>query len=299
MVLERDQRDRQARVAAEPELQRDVQRASWGARARRAGVRQLSTRAGLVQRIAVAVLHQDQVVAVAHHLVERADRARILRQLRPDLHPVAVLAVNALAADLKLNRLDQAVAHVVEPAEALDVLRHRRVRRAQVNRRENHLHVRAVHQIGVAVDDGRHALVEVGLAVERHLNGLHGEVRVALEQHLPERDLRVAADVDILRTIAHELKKTTTHIAVMFHRKKKVWARRLPHKTRTTHSLVGFCSPDDHLTYIGVQPAREVGILSTYANGRQFGDSVCNRHNIQNLPKWIALVVARQSDHKH
>jgi hypothetical protein len=103
------------------------------------------------------------------------------------------------------------VADVVEPAEAVE---RRRLRR-QVNRRQNHLDVRAVHQVGVTVDDGRHALVEVGLSVEGDLNGLHGEVRVALEQHLPERDLRVARDVDILRTIAHELKKTTTHIACM------------------------------------------------------------------------------------
>jgi hypothetical protein len=45
---------------------------------------------------------------------------------------------------------------------------------------------------------------------------------VTLEQHLPERDLRVTADVDILRTVADELKKTTTHIVVVFTGKKKV-----------------------------------------------------------------------------
>jgi len=210
VVLERDERDRQARVAAEPELQRDVQRLGRGARTRRARVRQLGARARLVQRIALAVLHQHEVVRVADHVIKALDRARILGQLGPDLHPVAVLAVDALAANLELNRLDEAVAHVVEPAEA----RHRRVvRRREVNRRQNHLHVRAVHQVGVTVDDGRHAAVEVRLAVERHLNGLHREVRVTLEEHLPERDLGVTGNVDILRTVADELKKTTTHIA--------------------------------------------------------------------------------------
>ena len=212
VVLEGDQRDGQTRVAAEPELERDVQRAGRGAGAGGARVRQLSARAGNIQRIALAVLHQHEVVRVADHLVERLDSALVLRQLGPDLHPVAILAVDALAADLELNRLDQAVADVVEPAEALDILV---VRTIQLDRRQNHLDVRAEHQIGVTVDDGRHALVEVGLAVERHLNGLHREVRVTLEQHLPERDLGVARDVDVLRTVADELKKTTTHIACM------------------------------------------------------------------------------------
>ena len=210
VVLERDQRDRQTRVAAEPELQRDVERTRGRAGTGRARVRQLRTGARGVQRITLLVLHQDQVVGVSEHVVERLNRAHILGQLRPDLHPVAVLAVDALTADLELDRLDEAVADVRQPAEALE-LRHRR----EVNRRENHLDVRAVHQVGITVDHRRNALVEVRLSVEGHLNGLHGEVRVALVQHLPERDLRVAADVDVLRTIADELKKTTTHIVCM------------------------------------------------------------------------------------
>jgi len=105
------------------------------------------------------------------------------------------------------------VADVVEPAEAVEL-----ADRVKVHRRENHLEVRAVHQVGVTVDDGRHALVEVGLAVERHLNGLHREVGMTLVQDLPERDLGGARDVDILRTIADELKKTTTHIVCLIER---------------------------------------------------------------------------------
>ena len=166
-----------------------------------AGVRQLGAGAGDIQRIALAVLHQHEVVRVADHVVERLDRAHVLRQLGPDLHPVAVLAVDALAADLELDRLDQTVADVVEPTEAVQL----GGAGDQVHRRENHLDVRAVHQVGVTVDHGRNTLVEVRLAVEGDLNGLHGEVRVALEQHLPERDLRVARDVDILRTVRNKL----------------------------------------------------------------------------------------------
>jgi len=122
-------------------------------------------------------------VRVAQHGVEYGDVTGIRRQLRPDLHPVAVLAVNALTTDLQLDLVDQAVADVVEPAEALGA--------RQVNLGEYYLDVRLVHQVGVTVDDSRYALVEVRLAVEGNLNGLHGEVRVALVQNLPERNLGV------------------------------------------------------------------------------------------------------------
>ena len=224
MVLERDQRDRQTRVAAEPELERDVERTRGRAGTGGARVRQLRAGARGVQRIALAVLHQHEVVRVTEHVVERLNRAHILRELRPDLHPVAILAVDALAANLELNRLDEAVADVVKPAEAVQ-----RCHRRKVDRRENHLDVRAVHQVGVTVDDGRNTLVEVRLSVEGHLNGLHCEVRVALVQHLPERDLRVARDVDVLRTIADELKKTTTHIVCMILSKKNYLQAKATH----------------------------------------------------------------------
>ena len=224
VVLERDERDRKTRVAAEPELERDVQRARGGAGTGGAGVRELGARAGRIKRIATTILHQHEVVRVADHVVERLRGAHILGELGPDLHPVTILTVNALTADLELNRLDETVTDVVEPAEAVQCAHGRKV-----NRRENNLDVCAIHQIGVTVDHGRNTLVEVGLAVERHLNGLHREVRVTLVEHLPERDLGVARDVDILRTIADELKKTTTHIDCLNKSKKNYLQARATH----------------------------------------------------------------------
>jgi len=198
VVLEGDQRDGQAGVAAVPELERDVQRLERAAGTGEARVGGLRGGARGVQSNTGGVLQQHEVGGVANHVVERHLGADGLRQLRPDLHPVAVLAVNARAADLDLDLLDQAVADVVEPAEAGVVDRQR-------NLRQRHLDVRAVHQVSVAADDSRDTAAEVGLAVERHLNRLHGEVGVALVEHLPEGDLRVAGDVDILGTVRDEL----------------------------------------------------------------------------------------------
>lgn len=201
VVLQGDQGDGQTRVAAEPELQRDVQGLRGRARARGAAVGQLGTSARGIQGIATLVLHQHQVVGVTDHVIQSLDGTRILGQLGPDLEPVTILAVDALTTDLQLDHLQQPVADVVQPAEAVQVGR----RTGQVHGRQHNLDVGAVHQIGVTVDHSRHTLVEVGLAVEGHLDGLHGEVGVALVQHLPEGNLGVTRDVDILGTIAHEL----------------------------------------------------------------------------------------------
>jgi len=195
VVLQGDERDRQAGVAAVPELERDVQRLEGRAGTGQARVRGLRGGARGVQGDTRAVLEEDEVGAVAHHVVERHLGAQRLRELGPDLHPVTVLAIDARTTDLDLHLLDEAVTDVVEPAEAgVDV-------GAKGDLGQRHLDVRAVHQVGVTGDDGRDAAAEVGLAVERHLNRLHGEVRVALVQHLPERDLGVAGDIDVLRTV--------------------------------------------------------------------------------------------------
>ena len=115
-------------------------------------------------------------MCIADHVVKGRCRTDILGQLRPDLHPVTILAVDALTTDLELDHLDEAVSDGVEPAEAFDT----RLRHRQVDSRQHNLDVRTVHQVGITIDHGRHTLVEVGLAVERHLNGLQGKVRMAL-----------------------------------------------------------------------------------------------------------------------
>ena len=60
-------------------------------------------------------------------------------------------------------------------------------------------------QVAVAADRARDTLAEVGRAVERLLDRLHREVRVATVYHLEERDLRVARQIDILRAVGYKL----------------------------------------------------------------------------------------------
>jgi len=62
-----------------------------------------------------------------------------------------------------------------------------------------------VDQVTVTGDCALYLLAEVRRAVERLLNGLHGEVCVATVDDLEEGNLGVACEVDILRTVGDEL----------------------------------------------------------------------------------------------
>ena len=140
VVLERNERQRQSRVAVEPELEGDVQRVL------RRAVADLLGRVGLTRAaVVVAALTalNDQVRQhgdVAHHLRVASLETRLLRQLVPDLEPVAVVLVNLLTADLHVDVVDEVVANPVEPAE----LRTRAVRRLERDLGERALEVDAV-----------------------------------------------------------------------------------------------------------------------------------------------------------
>ena len=238
MVLERNERKRKARVAVEPELQRDVERllrdAARDAAIRRtrrikerglrnnrlgreraviagrdnAGVharedrgigRRELRRAGRAGRVG---LEESTTIAVHHVEVGKrlADRER---ELIPDVEPLTVVLVNLLATDLNVDVVNHVLADEGHPRERGTV------RDRRVNRGERDLDVDARDEITVAADRALDTLAEVADAVERLLNRLHREVRVAAVELLEERDLRVRRQVDVLCTIGDELHKTT------------------------------------------------------------------------------------------
>ena len=146
VILERNEGERETGVAVEPELERDVQRVLRRAHEVLVGRVGLAARAVIVA--VLAALHDQvrQVRHVAHHLRVARLLARLLRELIPDVEPVAVVLVDALATDLNLHVLHQVVAHPVQPAE----LRTRAVRGLQGDLGERGLEVHAVDQIGRA-----------------------------------------------------------------------------------------------------------------------------------------------------
>jgi len=229
VVLERDQRQSQTGVTAVPELERDVQGrlrqgAARGAHLgrRAAGARAIHLREGRVGDV-------GQLGSVTHHLVV-ATLVAAQGQLVPDMHPVTILAVNALAANLDLHLGDQLLAGEVQPAREHAVHAilpgYRSVRHRLVNLGQGNLQVRAVRKITITADRARNAPAEVGLAIERLLDRLHREVSVTTVGHLPEGDLRVTGQVHVLRAVSDELHKSTTH-SYTIAKEKKSWEKPL------------------------------------------------------------------------
>ena len=206
VVLERDEGEREARVAAEPELEGDVERVRGRAVHELLAHVGLATGAVIVTRLAALDKEVREDGHIANHLGIAGLLARLLRELIPDVEPVAIVLVDALAADLNLNRANKVVADPVEPAE----LGARAVSRLKRNGGERGLEVHAVDQVAVALDRACDALAEARRAVEGVLNRLHGEVRVAAVHDLEESNLRIAREVHILGAVGNKLHQATT-----------------------------------------------------------------------------------------
>jgi len=217
VVLEGNQRQGKARVAAVEELQGDVQSVRRGAPADSSGLNRgvaASRGAGIVTGLATSLKQVDELRHVADHTSVTTLLARGQRQLVPDVHPVAILLIDLLATDLQLHLLDEVVARPVEPTEVgvAKVSRGRPKYGREVNLRERGLHVRLPDKVTVARYLARNVLAaERGRAVERLLDRLNSEVRVATVDHLEEGDLRVARKIHVLSAISYKLHKTATH----------------------------------------------------------------------------------------
>ncbi len=163
VVLEGDQGEGEAGVAAEPEVHGDVHRV-------------LGQRGGGGGGRGQSGVHADHVVVA--ELV-----AGGLRELVPHVHPLAVLAVDALAADVDVHGLDERVADEVHPAVrgvAGQVV-------GDLGQLDAKVH--PVDEIAVARDGACDLLAEVHLAVERLLNRFQGEVRMSSVHGFEERNL--------------------------------------------------------------------------------------------------------------
>jgi len=202
VVLEGNQGQGETRVAAEPELEGDVQRVHGRARADLLG---RVGRTAVARVVAGGAAGEDEVGElghVAHHLGVAGLLARLLGELVPDVEPVAVVLVDALAANLELDVADKVLTNPVEPAELAAAAVRRRV---DDDLGERRLEVDTVDQIAVALNRARDLLAEVGSTVEGVLNRLHRKVGVATVNYLKKRDLGVTRKVNVLCAVGNEL----------------------------------------------------------------------------------------------
>ena len=206
VVLESNQRESKTRVAAEPELEGDIESVFRGALADLVGRVGLASNAVIVAILTTLGDQVGELGNVTHHLGVPSLLTRLLGQFVPDVEPLTIMLVNALTTDLELYFLDQVVTRPVQPAE----LGTRTVRSSDSYLRERGLEIHTINQITITLDRASHGLAETRRTVERILNGLHGEVRVATVNRLEESNLRVSSQVDVLGAIGNELHQTTT-----------------------------------------------------------------------------------------
>ena len=175
VVLQSNQWQRQTWVAAEPELQWNVQSVHRSAAGNNLRGQWLTTVAIVVTSRTTLVDQVGKLWDVTDHLGVTSLLAWLLSQLVPDVQPITVVLVNALTTDLNLNVVDDVVANPVQPTE----LSTRTIRALQLNLWQSSLQVHAVNQITVTLNGTSDLLAEVRSTVEWVLNGLHSEVSVS------------------------------------------------------------------------------------------------------------------------
>jgi hypothetical protein len=140
MVLESNERESKTRVAAEPELERDVEGVHGGAAADSLREVGLAGEAVIVARRAALVDEVGELRDVTNHLGVTSLLTRLLGELVPDVEPLTIVLINALTTDFDFDVVDEVVANPVEPAE----LGTRTISGLELDLRENGLEVHAV-----------------------------------------------------------------------------------------------------------------------------------------------------------
>jgi len=199
----------QAGVAAKPKQEGDVEgglREGVAGSAHLGGSTGGSTRSGHGGKVGVSDVGKGS--GVTNHLEVSALLLGRHGDLVPNVHPVTVLAVNALATNLDLNLGNELLTDKVQPAgiDCTSVV-HR-----LVDLRQGDLEVCAVAQIAVTRDGAGHTATKIGLAGESLLNALHGKVCVASVRHLPKGDLGGSRKEHVLCAVGDQLHKSSSHV---------------------------------------------------------------------------------------
>ena len=209
VVLKSDQGKGKTGVGAVPELKGNIKGSLGKSVARSA---HLTGSVGITRSIDIGesrVSDEGKTSGVTDHLEIRRLLASVHGELVPDVHPVTVLTVDALATNLDLHLGDKLLTGEIQPAgiHLLDGLGSHRL----VDLGKSYLKVGAIGKITIAADSAGHTATEIGLSVESLLNRLNGEIGISAVSHLPESDLRISSQIDILSAVGYELHKSASH----------------------------------------------------------------------------------------
>jgi hypothetical protein len=213
VILKGDKGKSKTGVTAIPELERDIESSLGKSIAGSANLTGSVSLARTINGIERGIGDKSQLGGVSNHgkvtglLINRESK------IVPDMHPVTILAINALTTDLDLNLGDKLLTGEIEPTGINTVLEgalHR-----LVNLGESDLKVGAVSQITITRNSAGYTTTEIGLSVKSLLNRLHSKVGVTFVRYLPKGDLRVTSEIDVLGAVSYKLHKTSCHFCIL------------------------------------------------------------------------------------
>jgi hypothetical protein len=173
VVLKSNQRKGKTRVGTEPELKRNIKGCLRKSITRST---HLTRSKGVTRRLNIRerrISDEGELSGVTNHLEVSTLLLRGHCELVPDVHPVTILAINALTTNLNLNLGNKLLSREIQPTGIdTSVLVRRVVSKTHelVNLRECNLEISAVSKITISGDHALHTATEIGLAVESLLN---------------------------------------------------------------------------------------------------------------------------------
>ena len=200
VVLEGNKRKSKSGVGAEPELNRNVKGGFRKSITRSAYLTRSTRVARTINIRERRISYESELGGVTDHLVV----ARLLflghGELIPDVHPVTVLAVDALTTDFNFNLTDELLTREIKPASVYIASG---VSHVLVNFRKSYLKIGSVSKVTISRDGTGYSATEIGLTVESLFNGFHRVICVTSVGNLPESNLRVTRKVNVLCAVSN------------------------------------------------------------------------------------------------
>jgi hypothetical protein len=213
VILKSDEGKSKTGVTAVPELEGNVESSLGQSIAGSANLTRGVCLTRTIDGIERGIGDKSQLGGIADHSM--VTRALVIGKSKvvPDMHPVTILAINALTTDLNLNLGNQLLTGEIEPTSINTILGGSL--HGLVNLGESNLKVGAVSQITITRNGAGYTTTKIGLTVKSLLDRLHRKVGVTFVRHLPKGNLRVARKIDILGAVSYKLHKTSCHFCLL------------------------------------------------------------------------------------
>jgi hypothetical protein len=213
VILKSNEGKSKTGIAAIPELERNIKSSLGESVTRSANLTRSVSLARTVDGVKRGIGDKSQLGGVADHSIVTGLLFKRKSKVVPDVHPVTILAINALTTDLNLNLRDQLLTGKIEPTGINTILASSFHRLVDFGKSD--LKVSAVSQITITRNGAGYTTTKIGLTVKSLLNRLHCKVSVTFVRHLPKGNLRVARKINILGTVSYKLHKTSCHFFVL------------------------------------------------------------------------------------